>query len=455
ARLAGRTVILTGAAGNLGRVISQYLLREGANVVMTGRNREKLEAFIEELVAVGFRREAMLAAIGDCALPGPCREIVASTVERFGAFDVLVNNAGGAGPKQTLCNIPLTDAQARAMGESETMFGAAMNLLGGPWNMARAAVPHMATGGVIINVSTIFSRTVYFGRIPYVVPKSGLNAFSLGLAKELGRGEKGIRVNTVYPGPIESERIDTVFAAMDKLQNNETGTTSATFRDLMIAKRADDKGELGLRYPKPQDVANTILWLSSEESAAFSGQAFEITNGMDVPKQSRSKLVSWPDNRLVDLRGRAVLILGGADINEAVVFAERNRQRGADVVVGFRSLQAVGEARSRLEQADGKGVQLQHFDPLRAESADRVFQFMADHYGRLDGVIVLPATPNGQHGYSLCTADDEDVTAFVRDEIVAPVAIAAALSHYAGVERNFPSAPVVTYVTNPDDGHGN
>ena len=75
-----------------------------------------------------------------------------------------------------------------------------MNLLGAPWNMARAAAPHMSAGGSIINVSTIFSRTHYYGRIPYVVPKSGLNALGKGLALELGE-KQGIRVNTLFPGP--------------------------------------------------------------------------------------------------------------------------------------------------------------------------------------------------------------------------------------------------------------
>ena len=76
ARLAGRTVILTGAAGNLGSYISRYLLREGAKLVMTGRNGEKLERFRRELVQEGFAEEAMLVALGDSADPEACRQIV-------------------------------------------------------------------------------------------------------------------------------------------------------------------------------------------------------------------------------------------------------------------------------------------------------------------------------------------------------------------------------------------
>ncbi len=455
ARLAGRTVILTGAAGNIGTTISRTLLREGANVVMTGRNRDKLDTFIGELAGEGFDAEAMHPVTGDSADPEAGRRIVAEAVERFGRLDVLINNAGGSGPKQTLEKIPFSAAEARATGDGETMFEAAMNLLGGPWNMSRAAVPHLAPGGAILNVSTIFSRTPYFGRIPYAVPKSGLNAFSQGLAEELGGGERGIRVNTVYPGPIESERIEMVFSSMDSLQNLKPGSTAARFKDLMLNRRPDADGNMEFIYPRPVDVANTLLWLSSPESDAFSGQSFEVTNGMQVPAQSRSKLVSWPDNRLVDLRDRIVMILGGADIDEALEFVDRNDKRGAEVVLAFRTLEELGQARARLGSGSERRVKLTHLDPLRAESVDRAFQFVDDNFGRLDGVIVLPGTPNGEHGHSLSTAEDRDVETFVDNEIVAPVAFASALARSLNRRMKLDQAPAITFVTNPDDGHGN
>jgi malonyl-CoA reductase/3-hydroxypropionate dehydrogenase (NADP+) len=145
---------------------------------MTGRNEDKLTAFIDELESEGFDRACMVPAAGDGADPRVCREIVATAVEHFGAIDVLINNAGAAGPRRTLRDIPFSEAEMRARGDDQTMFDSAMNLLAAPWNMARAAVPHMRRGGAIVNVSTIFSRTHYYGRIPYVVPKSGLNALS-------------------------------------------------------------------------------------------------------------------------------------------------------------------------------------------------------------------------------------------------------------------------------------
>ena len=113
-------------------------------------------------------------------------------------------------------------------------------------------------------------------------------------------------------------------------------------------------GEDGLeyRYPTPTDVANGIVWLASEESAAVSGHHVEVTNGMQVPAQSRSQLVSWPDKRLEDLTDNVVLILGGSDHEEALTYAERQLKSGAHVLLAFRSLESVGYARS-LIQAQG------------------------------------------------------------------------------------------------------
>jgi malonyl-CoA reductase/3-hydroxypropionate dehydrogenase (NADP+) len=82
-------------------------------------------------------------------------------------------------------------------------------------------------------------------------------------------------------------------------------------------------------------------------------------------------------------------------------------------------------------------------------------QLMSDHFGRLDGVILLPQKPNGEYGYSLCTANDEDVANFVRDEVVAPVAFASSFAR--NMDRLFADGepPAIVYVTNPSDRHGN
>ena len=450
-RLQHKSVVLTGAAGNIGRYITRQLLKEGARVILTGRTEKTLVRFVRELAAEGVEGHRVVPVAADSANPDDCRRVMLEVAQRFGRLDVLINNAGGAGPKRKLVDIPFTEGDCLALDESETMLASARNLLGGPWNMTRAALPHLAPGASVINVSTIFSRTPYFGRIPYVVPKAGLNALSDGLAAELGDDPRGIRVNTVYPGPIESERIDNVFAAMDGLQSYESGTTSKQFRDLMILRRTLTGEEGEYRYPKPDDVASTVLWLSTDDSAAFSGQAFEVTNGMQVPTESRSELVSWPDKRLVDLRDWVVLVIGGQDIDEALAFSQRHLDHGAQVVLAFRTLAAVDKARHRIQALGTKPMHLMQVDPLRRETIDRTLQFVDDHYGRLDGAVVLPAGSRQSPSFALATATDEQVEDYIRDEIVAPVAIASSLAKRLQSWTSLDDAPAITFVTRSAD----
>ena len=455
-RLAGRAVILTGAAGALGSAISRQLLAEGARLVMTDLAGDRLADLGRTLVTEGHDPARILTLTADSADAGACRGVVKETVSRLGRLDAVVNQAGSTGAMQPLCKIPFTRADLQVSGETETMFDSAMNLLGGPWNMVRAAAPYLRPGASIVNVSTIFSRTPYYGRIPYVVPKSALNALSLGLARELGQGERAVRVNTVFPGPIESERIDKVFGAMDGLRGADDGTTAQEFLDLMILRRGGDESTAPrFRFARPEDLASTVLWLASDESAAFAGHAFELTHGMQVPAQSRSKLVSWPDMRLVDLDRRVVLILGGDDADEALTFAQAHQRYGAEVVLTFRSIEALERARQRIAARVSRPIHLLHLDPLNKETAERSFQFLADHYGRLDAALVLPKVPDVAPGVGLSEASDTQVVEFIKHQVVAPVQFASYLARHLGRWQELAEPPAVTFVSHPHDSHFN
>ena len=107
-----------------------------------------------------------------------------------------------------------------------------------------------------------------------------MNALSREMAAELGG--KGVRVNLLFPGPIASERIRNVFAAMDGLRGDEQGATAKHFFDLMALERSVDGAAKAKTFPTPADIANTCVFLGSDESAAFSGHDFEVTHGMAV-----------------------------------------------------------------------------------------------------------------------------------------------------------------------------
>ncbi|MEM1410497.1 MAG: SDR family oxidoreductase, partial [Pseudomonadota bacterium] len=215
-RLAGKVALVTGAAGNIGGDIVRRYLQEGATVAFSGRSAQRLEgAIAKALEDTGASAERALPVVMDGADPESVRAGLQHVISTCGKLDIVVNNAGSAGPKQPLEKVPLTREELEALGgaDTETVGDAMRNILGVTWNVTRLAVPYLETGASIVNVSTVFSRTKYFGRTAYVVPKASLNALSQCFAEELG--PKGIRVNNIFPGPIESDRIRTVFAAMD------------------------------------------------------------------------------------------------------------------------------------------------------------------------------------------------------------------------------------------------
>ena len=475
-RLAGKVAVITGAAGNIGQVITRRYLREGATVVMLGRDAAKLAAARDAL-----RREtrAAVARLSVAALdagdPMQARAAVERAVARYGRLDVLVNNAGSAGPKRPIGLLPFTREELALDGwpvEGETVADAARNLLGVAWQMTRAAAPFLRPGASVVNVSTIFSRTQYYGRAAYVVPKAALNAMSRLLAQQLGPG--GVRVNTVYPGPIESERIRTVFAAMDRLRAADDGTTARDFLGTMALHRARDGAAPRPTFPTPEDVAAVIAFLGSDDSAALSAHHFEVTHGMAVRQESRSTWVSRPELRTVDGTGTRVLVAAGDQVADALAVARLLAEQGAHVVVGLGSeegVRAAGEALGAEHRADvglsGERGRQGRIVPalfdrtrpehMRAALADAAFAAPGDGTAPgLHGAVVLPAFGPWRFRAPFAEASDGDVAAFLEGELAGALAVARALAlHWGGGAPGGSTRPRVVFLTNGSDGAGN
>ena len=458
-RLSGKIAVVTGAAGNIGGEITRHYLAEGATVVMTGRDAKRIEAAKKAVVKETGADPARVATVVlDGAVPDSVRAGIADVMARFGRIDILVNNAGSAGPKQPLENVPLSAddlkaLQARGMADSETVPDAMRNLLGVTWNLVRAAAPHLQPGASIINISTIFSRTPYFGRTAYVVPKAAVNALSRELSLELG--PKGIRVNLVYPGPIESDRIRTVFAAMDKMRGDEAGTTARQFSDLMSLERGPSPGDGTKAFPTPADVAATCVFLGSAESAAFNGHDFEVTHGMTVRKEQRSTYLARPTMRSMDGTGLAILIAGGEQWEDALEIAKVQLATGAHVLLGLsRSADvALAEARVKAEGATERLTILRfnRGDPAGMEAALQAF---TEAQLPLTGAIILPAKPAGAFRAPLSTMDDPDVEALMDVELTGSIAIARTLSRYWKRHDTLVQEPRFVFLSNESDGAG-
>ena len=455
-RLANKVALVTGAAGNLGSEICRAFAREGAFVVMTGRTEERVKAAREALIAeTGVAPERIDTAILDGGDPDSIRAAMARLRADYGRIDILINNAGSAGPKQPLYVVPLSPEEAAACGDAESVQDGMRNILGVTWNMARIVAPLMPVGGAMVNISTVFSHTRYYGRTAYVVPKAALNALSRQLVGELG--PRGIRVNTVFPGPIESERIRTVFAAMDAVQGQPENTTADYFTGRMALNRPV-KGKLdGKRLPMPGDIAATCLFLASDEAAGIAGEEIDVTHGLTVGRTSASTYMTRPSMRSLDGAGLNIFVASGESWDDALEAAQTLERSGARVRLGLSRNADVAQARARLKaQGVGDALSVARFnrnepDAMEAALAD----FASDVGGTITGAIVLPVKPAGHFAGSLLAADDATVTRFIETELVGAIAIARTLARYWREHPDLQSPPRCVFMSNPGDGTGN
>ncbi|RRR71456.1 MAG: SDR family oxidoreductase [Candidatus Viridilinea halotolerans] len=458
-RLDGKIAMITGAAGAIGEVITRRFLDEGATVVISGRNDAKLQAFRAALLAQDSVTEDRVVAVTmDGRDSAAVRVGVADVVRQVGRIDVLVNNAGGDGPRQPLVELPLgVDAL-----EDDSLTGAVASILGITWNFMRAVAPHMPAGGSVINVSTIFSRADYYGRTSYVVPKAALNALSQAAARELG--DLGVRVNVIYPGPIEGDRIRSVFQKMDELKGQPTETTANQFLELMRLRRPTSEGRAERSFPVAADVANTALFLASDDAASLSGEALEVTNGIALPAESRTTFTDRPGLRAVDGTGRVVLICAGDQTDDVMALTGVLRSCGAEAVIGLRSRKAIAQLEASLAEsrrfagASFTPPLIVHLDPREPATLDAALAFVVENAGGPHGAIILPSRSKTL-AERVITAPDEHADAFLNEEVTGAIALAARLAHHWQAVRVAPGAPSyqprVIFLTNSDDRKGN
>lgn len=458
-RLAGKVALVTGAAGNLGSHIVRHYVQEGARIIMTGRTKDRIEAaraaVIDETQLPG---DQITTVVLDGADPDSVRAGIAEAKKAYGQIDILVNNAGSAGPKQTLENVPLTGDELDALreagsGDNETVGDAMRNILGVTWNLARAAAPLMQPGSTMINVSTIFSQTQYYGRTAYVVPKAALNSLSEQLSQELGA--KGIRVNTIYPGPIESDRIRTVFAAMDSIQGNPEGATAEHFLGRMSLERSIDGSNRAKTLPTPPDIAQTCVFLGSDESAAFNGQEFEVTHGMAVDRDTRSTYLARPSMRSLDATGLSVLIAAGEQWEDAIELAKIQTACGAEVLLGLTRQADVAQAQARVRaQGAEQGLTIVRFNRSDPDGMEKALEDFSRKHAPITGAIFLPVKPDDHFKGPLTDVSDADLDSFIDVELTGAIALGRTFARYWKRHDDLVQEPRFVFMSNGSDGQG-
>ena len=251
-RLKDKVCLITGGAAGIGKVTAQRFASEGAKVVICDVNREAGEALAAEL---GSDASFSVVNVADRA---EVQAWVDGVVARYGRVDVLINNAGIT---RDAMFVKVKDGQLVKQME-EAAFDLVMNVnLKGVFNCAQAVAPYMIKqgSGVIINSSSVVGLYGNIGQTNYVATKAGVIGFTKVWARELGR--YGIRVNAVAPGFIMTEMVQ-------KMPE-----------DVLAGMRS--RTPLG-RLGEPVEIANTFLWLSSDEASYVHGATISVDGGIVI-----------------------------------------------------------------------------------------------------------------------------------------------------------------------------
>src|SRR5215467_14061878 len=188
-RLSGKVAIITGGGSGIGKAIAQAFVREGAKVVIAGRDGKKLERAAAEIGA------DCLAAAADVSNAGSVEKLVSATLDRFKRINVLVNNAA-----------VLLPGTAESLSEED--FDQTFNVnVRGLWLLSRAVLPQMraAGGGSIINIGSVLSMLGARNRVAYAASKGAVLAMTRAMA--LDHAAEKIRVNCICPGIVDTEMV--------------------------------------------------------------------------------------------------------------------------------------------------------------------------------------------------------------------------------------------------------
>ena len=258
-RLAERTALVTGAAKGMGRAISLRLAGEGADLVLAARDAGPLEAVATEARALG--RRTLVASV-DVRDEAQVEAMVARAVETFGGIDVLVNCAGTTGPVET-------PVQELRTGDWDDLL--AINLRG-TFLPTKHVVPVMLRQrrGKIVNIAGTSGLRGYKFRAAYSSSKWAVRGFTRTVALEVG--PHGINVNCVAPGIVAGDR-------MDRLCREKARKRGWTFEQVY----EEYVQEMALRrVTTAEDIANAVLFLSTDESRNMTGQCLTVDGGWDV-----------------------------------------------------------------------------------------------------------------------------------------------------------------------------
>jgi len=246
-RLAGKKALITGGDSGIGRAVAIAFAREGADVAISYLSEDEDAADTKRLVEEAGQQCLLLP--GDISKPEHCRQLVDQTADAFGKIDILVNNAAHQKTFESLEEIPDEEWELTMATNISAMF-----------YITKAAVPHMQEGSAIINTSSVNADNPSPQLLAYATTKGAIQNFTAGLAQLLA--EKGIRANTVAPGPVWTPLIPST----------------------MPEEKVKDFGKqvpMG-RPAQPRELAPVYVMLASDEASYVSGATIAVTGGKPI-----------------------------------------------------------------------------------------------------------------------------------------------------------------------------
>ena len=250
-RVEGKVAIVTGAAMGLGEADARILAREGARVILTDVNRELGAALARELNAE-YR-------FLDVTEEDPWQALIADVVKNYGGLNILVNNAGIVEPGNIETQTAQEWRRQMAVSADGTFFG------------CKYGVPAIAKsgGGSIINMASIASKLGVHNVAAYCAAKGAVEALTRAVAAHCLIEKNKVRCNSIHPGSINTPMVRGVGAKM-------------VAAGLVAAPRADAAPPANTNLGEPDDIANLVLFLASDESKFMSGQEFIPDGGIST-----------------------------------------------------------------------------------------------------------------------------------------------------------------------------
>lgn len=241
--LEGQVALVTGAAAGIGRAIAKTFALAGAAVVVTDRNEDGAALVADDIRAAGGKAVGLAS---DVTREADLEAAIAAAVDGFGKLTILVNNAGGGGPKPF--DMPMSDFEWAYQLNVFSLF-----------RLTQLAAPHMkaAGGGAVLNISSMAGENTNIRMASYSSSKAAVNHLTRNIAFDLG--PMGVRVNCIAPGAIKTDALATVLTPdIEKAMLKHTPL-----------------GRLG----EADDIANAALFLCSPASSWVSGQVLTVSGG--------------------------------------------------------------------------------------------------------------------------------------------------------------------------------